>query len=70
MRSKDNNIPDAVGYSRTSGAINTVWGIAVSGVQIFNGINAEGVDPFYPPKTWNGENTANPEKVDTCQAHP
>lgn len=45
--------------------MNTGWGIAVSGGQIFNGISAEGEDPFYP-----GDPSTEIERVDMCHAHP
>ena len=45
--------------------MNTGWGIAYSGVQIFNGISAEGEDPFYP-----GDPSVAIERVDKCFAHP
>jgi len=51
LRSKDSNIPSSAGYSRADGSdsnFNMAWGIAVSGIMIFNGISAEGLDPFYP----------------------
>ena len=51
MRSSDDNIPDSVHYQANSDAvISTAWGVAVSGVAIYNGISAEGTDPFYPAK--------------------
>ena len=51
MRSKDDKIPrnvEYVKYGREN--INTAWGVAVTGVMLFNGISGEGVDPFYPAK--------------------
>ena len=42
---------------------NTAWGVAVSGVMIYNGISGEGQDPFYPAE---GES----EKIDSCLSHP
>ena len=72
MRSHVNNIPDEVNYKKNSGSnMNTGWGIAVSGVQIFNGLSAEIVDPFAPAKyadvLFPAENV---ESVDACLAHP
>ena len=73
MRSHSNNIPDEVNYKKNDGAANmhTGWGVAVTGIQIFNGLSAEIVDPFYPAKyadvLFPEENV---ERVDTCLAHP
>jgi len=49
----------------------TGWGVAVSGVMIFNGISGEGVDPFYPSvygRVTDPDTAV--EKVDVCLAHP
>lgn len=50
MRSRDANIPRKADYENNGESFNTGWGIATSGVQIFNAISAMGVDPFYPAK--------------------
>jgi len=51
MRSKADNIPDSVHYvANTNANINTMWGVSTTGVQIYNAISADGVDPFYPAK--------------------
>lgn len=50
LRSKDAEIPDSAQFSKTSGDIDDIWGIAVSGVQIGNAISSKGVDPLYPAK--------------------
>jgi hypothetical protein len=51
--------------------MNTGWGVAVSGVMIFNAISGEGVDPFYPAKYGRiTDPSAVVEKVDACMAHP
>ena len=47
----------------------TGWGVATSGVALFNGISAEGVDPFYPNiyGKVTADNLANAvERVDGC----
>jgi len=71
MRSKDSNIPAAAGYTKDSAAagMNTAWGIAVTGVQLFNGLSADGTDPFYP-SPWGSVTDTTAEKVDGCMAHP
>ena len=55
MRSKSSLLDSSIGYSnKASGREQyTSWGIATSGVSIFNGISGEGVDPFYPVE-YNG----------------
>jgi len=45
--------------------MNTGWGVAVTGVMIFNGISGEGEDPFFPL-----DSSLEIEKVDACLAHP
>lgn len=77
MRSLNANIPSSCDFSMVSGsnAMGTGWGIAVSGAQIYNGMSAEGVDPFYPIVYDNGNNVdeasqLTAEKVDKCLIHP
>ena len=50
MRSQDQNIPSSAGFENKSSSysMNTGWGVATSGVMMFNGIAGSGVDPFYP----------------------
>lgn len=72
MRSNDQNIPNSAGYvNKGKDRMNTGWGIAKSGVMIFNGISGEGVDPFYP-SIYGSVTDLNKaqEKVDRCLAHP
>jgi len=48
-----------------------MWGVATSGVLMFNGISGEGVDAFYPAKygkVFFADLAV--EKTDWCQAHP
>ena len=48
-----------------------MWGVSVTGVQLYNGISAEGVDPFYPAVYGTvTDPAAVVEKVDWCIAHP
>lgn len=70
MRSLDANIPASAGY-RNLGAtrMNTGWGIATTGVMIFNGSNVDSVDPFYPA-VYGGSTDLTAEKVDRCLGHP
>jgi len=46
-------------------AQNTNWGVATSGVLLFNAISGEGADPFYPVATASDPD-ATAEKVDWC----
>ena len=47
--SSDSQIPSQVNYNNYgSTSINTAWGIATSGMALFNSITSHGVDPFYP----------------------
>ena len=65
QRSADSKIPSASGYTKTGSArLETSWGVAKTGVLMFNGLSIEDEDPFYPPP--GGEE----EKVDMCLAHP
>lgn len=48
MRSADTNIPTDVNYELNEGRMNTGWGIAKTGVQMYNGLSADGIDPFFP----------------------
>jgi hypothetical protein len=73
LRSKDSNIPSFASYEKGSGSDNqnTAWGIATSGVMIYNGISGEGVDPFYPASYGDVIDPSEVvEKVDWCLAHP
>lgn len=72
MASGDRKIPKSVDYTRnTPRPEGTAWGVATSGVLLFTGISAEGVDPFYPAVYGSVTNPdAVKEKVDWCLAHP
>ena len=74
MRSRESNIPDEVNYvDNGSHKWDTAWGIAVTGVQIYNAIGGEGTDPFYPAKYGKvkfADDGEGVEKVDQCLAHP
>ena len=74
MRSRESNIPDEVNYvDNGSHKWDTAWGVAVSGVQIYNAIGGEGTDPFYPAKYGKVkfvDDMEGVEKVDQCLAHP
>ena len=51
----------------------TTWGVATSGIMMFNGISGEGGDPFYPNVYGKvtEDNIANAvEKTDGCLGHP
>ena len=70
MRSQDQNIPSGSGFiNKGTTTMNTGWGVAVSGVMIFNGISGEGVDPFYPV-VYGSNSNVEAEKLDRCMAHP
>ncbi len=48
-----------------------MWGVATTGVMIFNGISGEGVDAFYPAKYGKVIFADFAEEMtDECQAHP
>jgi hypothetical protein len=68
MRSNDKNIPKDVSYEAVEGAMNTGWGIARTGVQMYNGISADGIDPFFPV-LYNGLKSFPQYKVDMCLGH-
>ena len=73
MRSKDDNIPKASGYAKTtnSDSLNTAWGVATTGSLLFSSISGEGVDPFYPAKYGSVTDPDSVvEKVDACLQHP
>ena len=70
VRSKESNIPDSVHYEDIDNGARG-WGIATTGVQIWNGLSIEGVDPFYPAKYGTVRFPEdNVEQVDQCLAHP
>ena len=72
-RSADENIPKASGFKLNGDKMMTSWGIATSGVNMFNGISGEGADPFYPRVYGKvtEDNIANAvEKTDACLGHP
>lgn len=49
----------------------TGWGIAITGVMLFNAISGEGVDPFYPAVYGKVKDPSSVvERVDVCLAHP
>lgn len=70
--SKDTSIPSYVNYVKNAGgAQNTAFGVAITGVLIFNSISGEGVDPFYPAAYGSVTDPDSViEKVDWCIAHP
>lgn len=70
--SNDNKIPSYVHYVKNSGGSqNTAYGVAITGVLIFNSISGEGVDPFYPAAYGSVTDPDSVvEKVDWCIAHP
>lgn len=75
--SKSENIPAAAGFVNAgdSMTLETAWGVAISGVMIFNGIGGSGVDAYYPAvyisdKTIIMDPTAEVEGADYCLAHP
>ena len=74
MRSRNANVPDEVNFvSNTNTRWDTAWGIATTGVQIYNAISGEGTDPFYPAKYGKvkfADDGEGVEKVDQCLAHP
>jgi len=72
MRSHDNNIPDSVNYEENvSMRMYTAWGVATTGVQIYNGLSVEIVDPFFPSKYADVRFPEdNVENVDQCLCHP
>jgi len=69
-RSNDKNIPVGSEYKKNGqDSLNTAWGVATSGVLMFNGISGEGSDPFYPAiyGKVNASNIGNAyERVDGC----
>ena len=73
MRSRDSNIPTSTEYTLrgTGSAMHTSWGVATTGIALFNGISAEGADPFYPSAygTVTDPSTVE-ERVDWCMMHP
>jgi hypothetical protein len=75
--SVSDNIPASAGYlnNAPTDVMQSGWGIAVSGVMIFNGIGGSGVDAFYPAvfvndKTVVTDAASNLETADYCLAHP
>jgi hypothetical protein len=71
MRSKDTGIPSSSGFTNNGVTFNTAWGIATTGVLMFNAVSGEGVDPFYPAAYGSvTDPSAVVEKVDKCLAHP
>lgn len=67
MRSKVEFIDDDLDFVDKTGSAtfthNTGWGVAVSGVMIYNGISGDRQDPYYPAE-------GDAEKIDTCLLHP
>ena len=71
MRSRDSNIPSSSGFTNNGDTHNTAWGVAQTGVLMFNAVSGEGVDPFYPAAYGSvTDPSAVVEKVDACLAHP
>lgn len=72
MRSRTSNIPDEVNYDQNINTKwDTAWGVATTGIQIYNGLAAENIDPFYPAKyskMWFPDHSF--YDVDKCLAHP
>jgi hypothetical protein len=63
------NIPDDSEYTLKSGDDGDIsWGVSVTGIYMYHGLNDEGVDPFYP--VIYGNVTTEPENttvsVDSC----
>lgn len=71
MRTKKDNIPSTKEYTENGARMDTMDGISITGVPLYNGLSAEIVDPFYP-KAWSGSSSDSPkqEDVDLCGAHP
>lgn len=73
-RSDNANIPKASDFKVNAGSkMMTSWGVATSGIQMFNGLSAEGSDPFYPRVYGKvtEDNIANAvERTDGCLGHP
>ena len=74
QRSADNLIPAAAEFTKNENMmLNTAWGLATSGIMIFNGMSGEGADPFYPA-SYEGNFLMFPsdavEMSDWCLAHP
>jgi hypothetical protein len=72
-RSADANIPTGSAFKNNGDKMETSWGIATSGVNMFNGLSAEGSDPFYPRVYGKitEDNLANAvERMDACTGHP
>jgi hypothetical protein len=72
MRSSDQNIPSETGYTKANnGRFDTSWGVSLTGVQIYNGISGDGIDPF-GPAPYRGRTVASykPYFVDMCLGHP
>ena len=70
--SNDTNIPTAAGYT-TIGTTNldTVTGVALSGVLIFSGVSINEVDPLYPAVYGTVTDAASAEEMfDMCLGHP
>eukprot|EP01062_Namystynia_karyoxenos_P040521 TRINITY_DN2953_c0_g2_i4.p1 TRINITY_DN2953_c0_g2~~TRINITY_DN2953_c0_g2_i4.p1 ORF type:complete len:861 (+),score=167.19 TRINITY_DN2953_c0_g2_i4:69-2585(+) len=69
-------VPSASGFTRHgTTATNTVGGVAINGVMLFNQMSVEYVDPFYPANWSSAARTVSsftdaPEKVDKCLGHP
>lgn len=64
--SADSKVPSSSDFVMNEGsAQNTNWGVATSGVLLFNAISGEGADPFYPVATASDPD-ATAEKVDWC----
>jgi len=50
MASHDDNVPEQAGFQNFGdpAEFNTAWGLATTGIPLFNAISGDGVDPFYP----------------------
>ena len=48
-----------------------MWGIAITGVKLFNGLSAAGLDPFYPIAYGSvTDPSGEVKRVDQCLSHP
>lgn len=64
------NIPTDSEFTNTGTNSNTAWGVATSGILIYNGLSGEIVDPFYPAVYGQCTDGNCYERVDACLAHP
>lgn len=48
QRSRDSAVPAGSGFTNAGTQFMTAWGVATDGAFLFNGLNIDAVDPFYP----------------------